>query len=129
MTELERWRAYLADWEVGGALPLKLRAVSQNEQVMVCVELRITEANAIPYDPSSATSTGFTAVPGDSINFTQVVPFRLQPDTYEAHCWVRELLRSVYLHELDEFIKVRGARVFDPHSPIRVAQYVNLSIN
>ena len=54
------------------------------------------------------------------ISGTFHIPY-LRTDT-EAFLWLRACMQSVVLHELDEFLRLDGNTVFDPHEGLRRSQ-------
>lgn len=93
--ELARVRCMLADVEIRGPIPARVRAST-------CVDgVRVTVALDLPDRATGALRTferGIAPVTGDDVLAK-----------------VREALRALYEHEIDEGLYHRGRRPFDPH--------------
>lgn len=101
--DLKAWEEFLARWSV--ELPIKIAVMALANGPVVYMRMSSAQPDARCPNPRHANTTYLTVdIP---------VP-TAQPDESSAR-WVRALLRWLVLHELDEFIKVDGERVFDPH--------------
>lgn len=100
--DLEAWSEYLAAWHVPKPVEIKLSAVPNGRMVFMLMEAFQDDAAGLLYLPDQV-----------HLRIEIMVPTP-RPDENSAR-WVRALLRWLVLHELDEYTKVAGQRVFDPH--------------
>lgn len=97
---LKTWLSHLKSWKVGGRLKV----------VFDAYEDRLNQAVFI-----TATIDTEDVRTGNTVPITITKPAPTQTPDVFANSWIRDLLKELYIHELDEQIIINGDRVFDPH--------------
>ncbi len=101
MIDEAAWKNFVAQWEVKGPLPVTLDVKGE--------VLILTTRGPSP--------TYIDPLVEDIVHHRFKIPMP-RPDQTSV-TWIRDMLRDVYLHELDEWIHVGGLRIFDPHRKVQ----------
>jgi hypothetical protein len=106
----ESWAAFLPTVRVGGALPVTLRPDGDHVLIEVVVPYVPPEAQAAP-DP---TKIPLQIAEGFPVPLTARHKLPSYHNAEHAADFVRHVVREIYLHEVDEQLRVGDHRPFAP---------------
>lgn len=105
----ESWAAFLPTVHVGGALPVTFRADGD----YVVVEVIVSFVPPPPQAPSDLTKIPIAIAEGFPVPVS--ARYRLPPfSPVNAADFLRDIVRQIYHHEIDEQLHVNGQRPFAP---------------
>ena len=104
------WAAFLSTVRVGGALPTTFRADGDHVLIEVVVPYVPPEAQDAP-DPTKIPLQIAEGFPVPLSARYKLPPYH---DAEHAAAFVRHVVREIYLHEVDEQLRVDGNRPFAP---------------
>lgn len=138
--DVEAWQRFLNRWRLEGQLPADIEAVL-NGVVVIKFEMLSIDANARrraagffnQYQQNPMPAATFNqefrrnrtypsvmlVTPPEQFDSISLAVDLIAPTSQPCEAsvgWVRSILRWMYLHELDEWIRIDGAALFDPHA-------------
>ena len=84
------------------------------EYDLIVLDIEMTVPHRDTLDPTKVITQralGFRDVPKNELEFAQ---------------WMREIIRHLEMHEVDEWVKMDGLRIFDPHEETKPISRVEM---
>ncbi|HSX23252.1 MAG TPA: hypothetical protein VLE97_10815 [Gaiellaceae bacterium] len=113
VADIASWATFLPTVRVGGALPVTFRLDGDHVAVEVVVPYVPPPDRELPPEPRTATKIPIRIAEGFPVPL--VGRHRLPPfSAVDAASFLRDIVRQIYLHEIDEQLRVGGDRLFAP---------------
>lgn len=104
--DYEAWKRFIARWQVPAHCPVPMELeVSWVHKSRAVLHAHLRALDAAVDNP------GFKM---KEYSVSQMLP-TVRPVAVASDRWLRALLRWWWCHELDEWLRIDGKRVFDPH--------------